>query len=299
MTLNRSLYRYALIAGCSTLGAISAPASIIAEHVGCADPTAEGWTVVGSGVGVTAEPACGAGGADSAWRFDDASSIGSLAYRTAFSSERLALLASRGWSLRAELAINTSAGGNTPFDTTHGLNYRTDTRGYDLFMRLLDPNTVRVYAVTQYDIGPGASGLSADVSIQAGQRFLIEMNYNPATQTADIAVNGNDVINGYGGAALIPIVCCQRGVSWGATTASGTGEALWRSVQFELNCALPAGDVTGNGTVDLTDLATLLSSFGLSSGQPGYVATADFDNDNSVTLTDLATLLSNFGSSCQ
>lgn len=58
--------------------------------------------------------------------------------------------------------------------------------------------------------------------------------------------------------------------------------------------AIP-GDVDGDGHVTLTDLAQLLASFGLSTGQPGFVAAADFNNDGSVNLTDLATLLSNFG----
>ncbi|MFN0137517.1 MAG: dockerin type I domain-containing protein [Phycisphaerae bacterium] len=58
--------------------------------------------------------------------------------------------------------------------------------------------------------------------------------------------------------------------------------------------ALP-GDVDGDGDVDLTDLAILLSSFGLCSGAGGFDARADFHGDNCVNLTDLATLLTNFG----
>ncbi|MFN0135792.1 MAG: dockerin type I domain-containing protein [Phycisphaerae bacterium] len=58
--------------------------------------------------------------------------------------------------------------------------------------------------------------------------------------------------------------------------------------------ALP-GDVDGDGDVDLTDLAQLLASFGLSQGDAGYIAGADFNGDNVVNLTDLATLLANFG----
>lgn len=53
------------------------------------------------------------------------------------------------------------------------------------------------------------------------------------------------------------------------------------------------GDVDGNGCVNLTDLATLLSNFGATSGQTR--ADGDLDGDGDVDLTDLATLLSNFG----
>lgn len=58
--------------------------------------------------------------------------------------------------------------------------------------------------------------------------------------------------------------------------------------------ALP-GDVDGDGHVTLTDLARLLSSFGLCQGQSGYDPDADFNGDNCVNLTDLAILLANFG----
>lgn len=56
------------------------------------------------------------------------------------------------------------------------------------------------------------------------------------------------------------------------------------------------GDVDGDGDVDLTDLALLLSSFGLCDGAPGYQAGADFDGSGCIELADLATLLSNYGS---
>lgn len=57
----------------------------------------------------------------------------------------------------------------------------------------------------------------------------------------------------------------------------------------------PAGDVDCDGDIDLTDLSTLLSSFGLCSGTLGFVATADFNADGCVDLPDLAVLLANFG----
>jgi hypothetical protein len=55
------------------------------------------------------------------------------------------------------------------------------------------------------------------------------------------------------------------------------------------------GDVDGDGDVDLNDLASLLSAYGSSTGDPDYNPNADFDNDGDVDLTDLATLLSNYG----
>ncbi len=55
-----------------------------------------------------------------------------------------------------------------------------------------------------------------------------------------------------------------------------------------------AGDLNGDGVVDLTDLSTLLSNF----GGPGGAADGDINGDGVVDLTDLSALLGNFGSSC-
>lgn len=55
------------------------------------------------------------------------------------------------------------------------------------------------------------------------------------------------------------------------------------------------GDVDGDGDVDLTDLAVLLSSFGTCAGDAGFTPAADFDGSGCVELGDLAILLGNFG----
>lgn len=55
------------------------------------------------------------------------------------------------------------------------------------------------------------------------------------------------------------------------------------------------GDVTGDGHVDLNDLALLLTAFGTCSSDAGFNAAADVNGNGCVELTDLATLLSNFG----
>ncbi|MFN0138051.1 MAG: dockerin type I domain-containing protein [Phycisphaerae bacterium] len=56
------------------------------------------------------------------------------------------------------------------------------------------------------------------------------------------------------------------------------------------------GDVDGDQDVDLTDLAFLLTNFGLPSGAERE--DGDLDGDGDVDLTDLATLLSLFGTAC-
>ncbi len=72
--------------------------------------------------------------------------------------------------------------------------------------------------------------------------------------------------------------------------------------QFALTVGAVAcpGDIDGDGVVDLSDLAVLISSYGLCAGETGFVRQADFTGDGDhpdgcVDLADLALLLSNYG----
>lgn len=55
------------------------------------------------------------------------------------------------------------------------------------------------------------------------------------------------------------------------------------------------GDLDGDGHVDLSDLARLLSAFGSCAGDATYIDAADIDDSGCVGLSDLARLLTNFG----
>lgn len=55
------------------------------------------------------------------------------------------------------------------------------------------------------------------------------------------------------------------------------------------------GDLTGDGCVDLSDLAGMLAAFGSVSTDANYNPLADLDNDNDVDLGDLSGLLAAFG----
>ncbi len=59
--------------------------------------------------------------------------------------------------------------------------------------------------------------------------------------------------------------------------------------------APPVGDFDGDCRVTLQDLATMLATFGVCTGQPGFNALADFNASGCVDLSDLAALLANFG----
>jgi hypothetical protein len=56
-----------------------------------------------------------------------------------------------------------------------------------------------------------------------------------------------------------------------------------------------AGDANADGHVDVVDLLSLVYTFGLSSGDPGFDPTCDFNTDNAVDVVDLLILVDNFG----
>lgn len=71
----------------------------------------------------------------------------------------------------------------------------------------------------------------------------------------------------------------------------------FNDVAFSLISGSPCpGDLDGDGSVGLSDLATLLSNFGTSGG--ATAEQGDLDGDEDVDLADLAMLLASFGTSC-
>jgi hypothetical protein len=56
------------------------------------------------------------------------------------------------------------------------------------------------------------------------------------------------------------------------------------------------GDLDGDGDIDLSDLAQLLSNYGETSGM--FYEDGDLDGDGDVDLSDLAALLAVYGTTC-
>jgi len=56
-----------------------------------------------------------------------------------------------------------------------------------------------------------------------------------------------------------------------------------------------AGDVDGDGLVDVVDLLWLVRAFGTYRGEAAYVAACDFNQDDAIDVVDLLDLIYNFG----
>ncbi len=55
------------------------------------------------------------------------------------------------------------------------------------------------------------------------------------------------------------------------------------------------GDVNEDLSVDVIDLLTMVATFGLVTGDPGFDATCDLNSDGSVDVIDLLILVGSFG----
>lgn len=128
--------------------------------------------------------------------------------------------------------------------------------------------------------------------------WVVGVSFNPATPdfrgflyAGDATIDLNSVTSGAPGQISDAADISDSGFI--AATADGLGGPVALLLSPPTTTPCPA-DITGDGVVDLTDLATLLVDFGrAASGLPG-----DIDRDGDVDLTDLAGVLAAFGTAC-
>ncbi|MBI5866187.1 MAG: S8 family serine peptidase [Planctomycetes bacterium] len=138
------------------------------------------------------------------------------------------------------------------------------------------------------------TGARPDWTVEQMRDFLMHT-------AGDYVINGiadPTFVRGYGivnAAAALARDCNANGVDDAIDISSGeSADCNGNGLPDECECA---GDLDRNCDVGLTDLAQLLSHFGLESG--ATYADGDLNHDHQVDLTDLALMLARFGSVCR
>ena len=160
---------------------------------------------------------------------------------------------------------------------------------------LFYPGTDLVYPEESY----GVAGPFASLRLKHWRRGIQDGDY--LTIAGSLRPDEVDAIV----AAMVPTVVWEYGVdnpedpsyvttdiSW--STDPDDWEAARRQLADIIACGM-AGDIDGDGTITLADLATLLAHYGDSGAG---IADGDLDFDGNVGLADLAILLANYGEAC-
>lgn len=276
-----------------TVGASSGSADIIAEHTGATNPELESWQsahFVGHTLilghccaNVLKEPIFDDDDED-AWVIDDTSngSLSNDGYAMLLSDSDLA--AATRYGFRISVRIKTPNVSDVPQGSVEfifsldqdrwQMTYGSDDDG-DPIVRLVGPQDIYV---TLAGAGPGY--------------HTFELVFDPATETADLFIDGIKYVSGYTGGSLDD---GSRYIFWGSGQDSDTGEGRYSVVAFEV--LLCRGDLDGDDRIGLTDLAQLLSHFG--TNENAAYEDGDIDCDEDVDLNDLSTLLVRFGEACE
>lgn len=169
---------------------------------------------------------------------------------------------------------------------------------------------------TVLTIGQSNSTGQAQLAAGNGQSVISGLTINPGS-TLDITNNSLLINYGAGNAPLLPaiqqaIITGYNGGSWtgsGIISSSAAGSAGQYAIGYadgsvdSSTAAQPgqvlieyalAGDANLDGTVNLTDLLSLLNNYGRSGADWSQ---GDFNYDGTVNLTDLLGLLNNYGQS--
>lgn len=143
------------------------------------------------------------------------------------------------------------------------------------------------------------------LSSQASQVFTLEFFASPTCDPTGYGegktyLGATNVMTDASGNAAFSVTLPVGPSPNSVLTATATQNATGNTSEFSACTAITypppmPGDLNGDGHVDLSDLAALLSAYGTCTGDPGFVPAADLDSNGCVELTDLAALLANYG----
>lgn len=168
---------------------------------------------------------------------------------------------------------------------TNGAGSATDTLflGVNRALPQIEPIADEQLACGENYVGPLPVLTDADCMAPI---LTWALDSGPAGMTIDFATGR------VSWASAVPSASAYQ-VTVRAVNSEGSGSQSWL-----LSVATINGDLDFDGSVGLSDLSIVLSSFGSCSADSGYEARADLDGSGCVELADLAELLALFGTSC-
>lgn len=137
----------------------------------------------------------------------------------------------------------------------------------------------------------GASPSSTSVVVGPGEVLTFD---STVTLVADVQAFVNNSASNFGWIILGDEETPGSAYRFDSRESSLATKRPTLHVTYTVGNNCPA-DLNNDGSVGLSDLATLLTNF----GAPGTAAQGDLNNDGQVSLTDLAQMLTVFGSNCQ
>lgn len=195
---------------------------LVAQHEGNSDPASEGWTVLSSGVTPVAEgPVSNDFGLD-AWNMENLPGNGFKLYEQEVPVAQRLLGDTNGWTLRANLRV--IAGEETPGGGIW-LEYSTIFRRFIMAIGH-QPDGDPVVRLPSTSSAGVFEGLSFAIEGIGSGYHLYELVYDPQTTTADLLVDGVEVVSDYAGTAGI-----RDSVFWGVGTPT-TGNANYNLVEL-------------------------------------------------------------------
>ena len=173
-------------------------------------------------------------------------------------------------------------------DTFLNILWPRDTSDYPFLVPV--SQVLRNDAVaTVMQAGDAVVGFGTGGAIASDLAYSLDAAGATTHRLVDLAAGATYwVLCGYN--SLQQVQATPQGVLQFADPAAGPHDVTISRSQLYL----PA-DTNHDGSVDVVDLLTLVGSFGMASGDPGYDPTADLNGDGAVDVVDLLVLIESFG----
>lgn len=186
---------------------------------------------------------------------------------------------------------------NTSAASSQGLDFRNnivcDTRGRPAFAAL---GTYTGGSFTHdynlyWQVAPGGY---ADVTLEPHSLFIDPKLAAPAAPIPDTDTWAS-IVARFRPLDASPAV--NAGTDLSAYVTADINGVARTLAEFDIGAyeILMAGDTNADGHVDVVDLLTLVYTFGLNAGEPGFDPAGDINADGAVDVVDLLMLVDNFG----